>query len=818
MADSKAINWAYPFANTGAAINPLQYLTNMAKANDGYYPTGENGLWHGGVHFDKGTATVFDQSSVRCIADGEVIAYRVNETYPISEYTEAIPQIKRVPFSTSFVLVKHRLQPPQPGNGATAASEQSPPTLTLYSLYMHLQDWAGYQAKPDLPRPGFWEAATYIVDTKDGGLNVRAEPTANASKLAVLPKGTQITISRTEGDFCKLAAIVSGTAEPVNGAAEPALTPDSEGNLPGFVSAKLLKAQGEPKAKDSVVVLDPAISIKAGDLIGHLGTYQNYKGAAQPLLHLEVFSCEDVPGFISKSQAWARTLPDTEKTLLKVHEDASLLITHRDDIKADNPPKPSDAGNRIGVDLIIPQALLDRLPAASKIKVSTAVAGSNTPQTTHWWRLDGLFADEEGNPINGWLAEQDLITTRHSPWEWPDFQCIEDTGTPVEKLAYTFNARGMLSDDEKQNYRAQISKADGGPILAIARLYDIVDTDKDGVLTSAEIRTALGKPWHAQVLGQLITKYESEWFWNKSKWDELDPLLAEEPGKPNPIWDIEKQRIEKLSWWKELAGKHGVSGDGKAWHFQAVGMTANFINTRGKIKITIAMLKKVFEGLINTNEADELLSEIASQINENCKRYKLDTTLRLSHFFAQVRQEIGSKCRVVEDFTYSPEGLKGTFRYFRLHPSEATSYGYVGNSKFVSTENQIAIGNRAYASRYDNGDIASGDGWRYRGRGLKHLTFKSNYVEFKEYHKNFWGEDIDFVRTPDLLHENYKYSVRSGIYFWLSNNLFGEADKGATDSVVDEITRIINEATDSYGKRRDNFKRIFEIEQIFKDI
>lgn len=592
MADSKAINWAYPFANTGAAINPLQYLINMAKANDGYYPTGENGLWHGGVHFDKGTAAVFDQSSVRCIADGEVIAYRVNETYPISEYTEAIPQIKRVPFSTGFVLVKHRLQPPQFSNGTSTASEQAPPTLTVYSLYMHLQDWASYKAKADLPRPGFWDAATYIVDTKDQGLNVRAESTANASKLAVLPKGTQITIGSAEGEFCKLVSIVSGAAKPIDGAGEPALTPDDAGNLPGFVASKLLKALGEPKAKDSVVVLDPAISIKAGDLIGHLGTYQNYKGAAQPLLHLEVFSCEDVPGFISKSQAWARTLPDTEKTLLKVHEDASLLITHRDDIKADNPPKPSDSGNRISVDLIIPQALLDGLPAASKIKVSTAVAGSNTLQTTHWWRLDGLFADKDGNPINGWLAEQDLITTRHSLWEWPDFQCIEDTGTPVEKLAYTFNARGMLSDDEKQNYRAQISKADGGPILAIARLYDIVDTDKDGVLTSAEIRTALGKPWHAQVLGQLITKHESEWFWSKSKWDELDPLLAEEPGKPNPIWEIEKHRIEKLSWWKELVGQHGISGDGKAWHFQPMAFVNQFFS--GDVSDCGCKLGKIF--------------------------------------------------------------------------------------------------------------------------------------------------------------------------------------------------------------------------------
>lgn len=73
MANTKPINWAYPFKITEAATNPLQYLTHMAKANDGFYPTGENGLWHGGVHFDKGTAAVFDQSSVCCIAHTDLL-------------------------------------------------------------------------------------------------------------------------------------------------------------------------------------------------------------------------------------------------------------------------------------------------------------------------------------------------------------------------------------------------------------------------------------------------------------------------------------------------------------------------------------------------------------------------------------------------------------------------------------------------------------------------------------------------------------------------------------------------------------------------
>lgn len=556
MNESKPISWAYPFPGKDTSNNPLQLLTHMAQAKGGFYPTGENGLWHGGVHFDEGTAAAFDQSSVRCIADGEVIAYRIDERYPVSEFTEDIPLVKRAPFSTGFVLVKHSLQPPPLKNADGSIVEgQTPPSLTLYSLYMHLLDWAGYQAQPDLPRAAFWETRRYKVNTQQDGLSVRAGPSKNTTKLSELSKGAEITIGETEGEFSKLVSLISGTAE-------PALSADDEGQLPGYVSTSLLKPHSEPAEYDKVVVLDSGVPIKAGELIGHPGLYQNHDSAAQHMVHVELFSCDDVPAFIALSRAWASRLPDDQKTLLKVYKGASKLIAHRDGISVGNPPKLSDEGTLVGVDLIVPQALLDGLPTSHKIQVTVPAETS----TSSWWRLDGLLADENGNPINGWLTEQELITTRHSPWEWEGFQCVEETGTPIEKLAYAFNAKGLLRADEQRNYRAQISKADGGPIVTLARLYDIADTDKDGVLTSAEIQAALTRPWHAQVLGQLVAKYESEWFWNKGKWDELDPLLAEEPGKPNLVWEMEKQRIEKLSWWSDLAEKHAVPADGMAWH------------------------------------------------------------------------------------------------------------------------------------------------------------------------------------------------------------------------------------------------------------
>lgn len=410
-----------------------------------------------------------------------------------------------------------------------------------------------------------------------------------------------------------------------------------------------------------------------------------------------------------------------------------------DDINADNPPRLSDSGSQIGVDLIIPQALLEGLPAANKIQVKTAVEGGATTSTTSWWRQDGLFADENGNPIDGWLAEQDLITTRHSPWEWPDFQCVEDTGSPLDKLAYAFNAKGMLNTEEQHNYRAQISKTDGGPILALARLYDIVDSDRDGVLTSSEIRAALAKPWHAQMLGRLITRYESEWFWKEEKWDELDKLMHHTPEDPNPQWVNEKERIKKLSLWSELAGKQGVNADGAVWHFQAISMLNIFMQRSDLIDAERFIQTYVSQHesfVVNTPVLSEVskdnLRTIVKHINKHYESAPAKANLfELAYMLATARHEA----------YYFPTG-----EFFSSRPE-------VGNIAYFNKYDPVLAATQEHRDRaVENENTTQGDGYTYRGRGLVHLTWKKNYRKAKEH----FG--IDFVNLPDKAAEP-KHSV-----------------------------------------------------------
>lgn len=676
MSDAtKVNNWSFPFKPKEGKLDPIQHLTAMAKAGGGYYPIGKNGQWHGGIHFDDKTAAVFDQSQVGCIADGEVIAYRIDRSYPKSPYLNLSKNTFSATFSRCFVLVKHRLEAPTlpAREGVTPVP---PPALTFFSLYMHLLDWASYGKTGAPTAPAFMGETLYKVKADKAtdsvrGLRIREMP-PSGRVVAVIPKGCKVKVGEvhgTHGKWRRFLSVVEGRTLPtITGSSEawvfteemvpttepdvflvgedandlePALAPEkglnvrkagngrsndpitgllplgttfsleastgayrklkeivagknvaplstnSAHNIQGFVHFGSLEATRSEPVLDQVHVLPKPYPIKAGELIGHLGQYQNHDdGSAKPLLHLEVFSCEDVPGFIAKSRAWAAGLPDQQKTLLKVYKGASKLIPHRDGINASNPPKASDAGTTVGVDLIIPQSLLDALPADHKLQVSTTVPGSTTPAVTRWWRLNNLLADSSGNPISGWLAEQEPITTRHSPWEWVGYDFIKETGRPIGKAAYFYDALRRLTDEERANYRALVSQEDQGPVKS--RLYDIIDTNRDNKLTATEIRNALAKPWHAQSIAQLITHYESEWFWKADKWDELDPLMGHIPYvDPNQNWESEKARIEQLSWWESLKDKDGISADGKAWHFQSLGLISSINMTKRHPRIWI---------------------------------------------------------------------------------------------------------------------------------------------------------------------------------------------------------------------------------------
>lgn len=145
--------WSYPFAAGDGkdASDAHTFFEALSNAEDGFYPLGANGIWHGGIHFDDATGKILKQEDgVRAIADGEVVAYRLDSKYPVLKYADG----KSCIYSTGFVLVRHKLVlPPAPANGSNSAGGAGAPEekLIFFSLYMHLLDWSGYKTAIDTP-------------------------------------------------------------------------------------------------------------------------------------------------------------------------------------------------------------------------------------------------------------------------------------------------------------------------------------------------------------------------------------------------------------------------------------------------------------------------------------------------------------------------------------------------------------------------------------------------------------------------------------------------------------------------------------------
>ena len=192
----------------------------------------------------------------------------------------------------------------------------------------------------------------------------------------------------------------------------------------------------------------------------------------------------------------------------------------------------------------------------------------------------------------------------------------------------------------------------------------------------------------------------------------------------------------------------------------------------------------------------EKLKAIARELDLRIVSGQLDTRERLIHFLAQMKQEAGDDARLVENLNYRPGRMQAIYRYFERHPDEAERYGKTPDHP----ADPVAIANHAYANRNGNGDVDSGDGWTYRGRGLLQLTGRANYRAFTDWHESTFGGGIDFEADPDRAAEPV-YAVRSAVYFWLDHDLPPLADSGLTASAVREIAIRIN-GSDATAKER----------------
>lgn len=182
--------------------------------------------------------------------------------------------------------------------------------------------------------------------------------------------------------------------------------------------------------------------------------------------------------------------------------------------------------------------------------------------------------------------------------------------------------------------------------------------------------------------------------------------------------------------------------------------------------------------------------EWATELNKYLDQAEIDTQLRVAHFLAQCTHESLDFTVLKENLNYSASGLISIFsKYFT--PTETQT--------FARCPERIA--NRVYANRMGNGDEASGDGWKYKGRGAIQCTGKSNYSSFSMHEFS----DYRILNEPEYL-ETIEGAIRSAVWFWNRNNINTLADK---DDIVG-ITKRINGGTHGLPDRQARFDRIYK--------
>ena len=168
------------------------------------------------------------------------------------------------------------------------------------------------------------------------------------------------------------------------------------------------------------------------------------------------------------------------------------------------------------------------------------------------------------------------------------------------------------------------------------------------------------------------------------------------------------------------------------------------------------------------------------------------TPIRAAHFFAQTAHETGGFKAFSENLNYSAQGLQGIFgKYF------------TGNLEESYARNPEKIANRVYADRMGNGNEASGDGWKYRGRGALQLTGKANYKAFADY----LGKP-EIMENPDLVATTYAFD--SAMFFFDKNKLWSICDQGINDAAILALTKRINGGTHGLEDRNAKTKKYYE--------
>lgn len=173
--------------------------------------------------------------------------------------------------------------------------------------------------------------------------------------------------------------------------------------------------------------------------------------------------------------------------------------------------------------------------------------------------------------------------------------------------------------------------------------------------------------------------------------------------------------------------------------------------------------------------------------------FNIETNEQLAHFVAQCDHESGGFTATTENLNYSADRLLVIFpKYFKSNASALACH-----------RQPEKIGNKVYSSRMGNGNEASGDGYKFRGRGAIQLTGKDNYNAFSVY-----IGDKEIMNNPDLV--SSKYFFQSALFFFTRNKVWSLCSKVSDENIL-LVTKKINGGTNGLSDRSEKTKKYYNL-------
>ncbi|WP_397449499.1 calcium-binding protein [Pseudomonas sp. NA-150] len=613
-----------------------QLHTALEAETSGFYLLGKNRFWHGGVHISDQSAPqcVYDEP-VRCIADGEVVAYRLNRDYLESQVGDV--QMK---YSTSFCLVRHTYEsPPNPDEGPNQDQKNS---LTFYSLYMHLLPFERYpDANPNHIRR---------VKVINGGWPARNVPKGRegSTKLGNIENGTEFDIleeidNRDDYHFAR-GRIVKGQIgqlregaevwfasryrndriRAANGHARMSEVPAPQREWPTYWRGQVLA-----HVRDELELFEAPASGRVGARLPGRNLGPN------SLIRYDEGTTVRVTGIDGETWRMAECTSDGRLFWARVEDDV-LRFAHREincPLSAIAPaePIPIRAGDPIGYLGLYEMPVDDGKTSKHQVHLEVFTFDPN---------LDAFLDNEAGLKQGKQFLEvrrlQQHILMRDVQSEFTNYLFqdqiyalnkvpTEHDEAGVESYKITVEARDRSGQRKLRTLTGLINKErvneEGSGVRIVSQhdlraigfkvveqyvtnscsplpadrlcnfygeLHAIADRDGDGTVTPAELQKTLRNPAIRDRWSKVIPYHHTEWQLPSSdaKWQPLRDRLVSEPERLR----YANECIDNLVFWDQLPERVGLPRDGMAWYFHPVEFLSSLMTPRNccdaKIKVT----------------------------------------------------------------------------------------------------------------------------------------------------------------------------------------------------------------------------------------